>query len=234
MTLRGKEGRSQSHCPIQFRPKYQYSLLAPRIVAHVFANVVAGHRQHQRILGRIKQMDENAQQVVVLFVEAQRILAPEFRRFVHRRPFQAAAADLRGVLVERAQVLHGVLQLGDEELHIAADVLVVVFALLENGQLLQHLALHHGDAMLLGHLDVLRLLDQIAEHGQNDARHLLLGRIVEDVGNDRDHIEFVHLLGQQRIEGQHPQAEDQLVLDLSGAVAVLDLFFNSLEDTPKS
>jgi len=44
--------------------------------------------------------------------------------------------------------------------------------------------------------------------------HLLLGTIAEDIGQDGDHAELVHFGGQQGIEGQHPQAEDQLVLYL--------------------
>lgn len=125
-----------------------------------------------------------------------------------------STANLRRVLIERAQILHGALQLLNEELHITGNVLIVVLALLENGQLLQHLALDHGDAVLLRHLGVLRLLDQVAEHGQYDAGHLLLGRVVQNVAHNRNNIELVHLLGQQRIEGQHPQTEDQLILDL--------------------
>lgn len=128
-------------------------------MADVLADVVAGDRQHQRVLRRVQQMDQNAQQFVVLLVQALSVLAPELCGLVHRRPFQAARLDLRGVLVERRQILDGALQLLGEELDIAGDVLVVEAALLEDRQLLQDLALHHRDAMLLRHLRVLRLLD---------------------------------------------------------------------------
>lgn len=63
-------------------------------------------------------------------------------------------------------------------------------------------------------LRVLRLLDKVAEDGEHDPRDLLLDGVAEDVGQDRDGVELVHLLGEQRVERQHPQAEYQLVLDL--------------------
>lgn len=63
-------------------------------------------------------------------------------------------------------------------------------------------------------LRVLRLLDQVAEDSKHDARDLLLDGVAQDVSQDRDGVELVHLLGQQRVEGQHPQAEHQLVLHL--------------------
>ena len=68
--------------------------------------------------------------------------------------------------------------------------------------------------MFLGHLGILRFLDQIPEDGQNDSGHLLFDRITEDVRQDRYDVELVHFLGQQRVERQNPQAENQLVLDL--------------------
>lgn len=44
--------------------------------------------------------------------------------------------------------------------------------------------------------------------------NLFLHRITEYICQYRNHVELVHLLCQQRVEGQHPQTEDQLVLHL--------------------
>lgn len=68
--------------------------------------------------------------------------------------------------------------------------------------------------MLLGHLLIVGFLDQIPEHGQNDPGNLFFHGIAQDVCQNRYDIELVHLLGQQGIESQHPQAEDELVLHL--------------------
>lgn len=68
--------------------------------------------------------------------------------------------------------------------------------------------------MLLGHLLIIRLLDQIPENGQYDPGYFFLDRIAQDVCQDRYDVEFVHLLRQQGVESQHPQAEDELVLNL--------------------
>lgn len=125
-----------------------------------------------------------------------------------------SALDLGGVLVEGAEVLDGALQALGEELDVGGNVLVVEAALLEDGELLEHLALDHGDAVLLGHLRLVGLLDEVAEDGQDDARDLLLGAVAQDVRHDRDDVELVHLLREQRVERQHPQTEDQLVLHL--------------------
>lgn len=183
-------------------------------MTHVLSNVKAGDGEDNSVLGCLQQVNEDSEQFVVLLIEALGILAPELGRLVDGRPFEATAAHLCGVLVEGAEVLHRILQLLAEVLHIGGDVLVVEATLLEDGELLQHLALDHGDAMVLGHRGILRLLDQIAEDREDDARHLLLGTIAEDIGQDGDDAELVHLGSQQGIEGQHPQAEDQLVLHL--------------------
>lgn len=79
---------------------------------------------------------------------------------------------------------------------------------------LTYLTLHHSNTVLLGNLSILRLLDQIPKDSQDYAGDLLLDGIAEDVGEDWDDIELVHLFGEQRIEGEDPQAEDELVLHL--------------------
>lgn len=120
------------------------------------------------------------------------------------------------------------MQLVGQVLDIAGDVLVVEAALLQNRQLLQHLALDHGDAVLFGHIWVGWLFDQVTVDGQNDARHLFLGRIVQDAGHYRDGIEFVHLFGQQRVECQDPDAENQLILHLTRELRGNDTSFGGL------
>lgn len=183
-------------------------------MTNVFTDIVAGNRQDQRVLRGVQEMDQDSQQLVVLLVETLSVLAPELGGLVHGRPFQATGLDLGRVFVEGRQVLDGALQLLGQELDISGDVLVVEAALLEDRQLLQDLALHHRDAVLLGHLRVFRLLDQVAQHGEDDAGDFFLGAVAEDVRQDWDDVELVHLLGQQWVECQHPQAENELVLDL--------------------
>lgn len=68
--------------------------------------------------------------------------------------------------------------------------------------------------MLLGHLGILRFLYQVSEHGQDDPGDFHLHWIAQYVCQYEDNVELVHLLGQERIECEHPQAEDQLVLNL--------------------
>lgn len=66
----------------------------------------------------------------------------------------------------------------------------------------------------LRYLFILRFLNKVPEDSEHDAGDLLFDGVAEDVSEDGDYVELVHLLRQQRIESQHPQAEDQLVLDL--------------------
>lgn len=138
-------------------------LFATRVMAHVFAYVEASHAEDERVFNRLQQMHQDSQELVILLVEATGVLAPELAGLVNGRPLQAAGLHLRRVLVERAQILHGCLQLVVEELDVVGDVLVVELALAEYGELLQHLALHHGDAVLLGDLAVLHFLDQVLQ-----------------------------------------------------------------------
>lgn len=161
-------------------------------------------------------MDQDSQELVVLLVQTLRIFTPELGGLVHGRPFQAAGLDLGGVLVEGREVLDGALQLLGQEFNVSGDVFVVEAALFKDRQLLQDFALHHGDAVFLGDLGVFWLLDQVAQDCEDDAGDLLLGAVAQNVRQDRDDVELVHLLGQQWVECQHPQAEDELVLDLDG------------------
>lgn len=52
------------------------------------------------------------------------------------------------------------------------------------------------------------------EGRQDDPRHLLLDRLLEDVGEGRHHIVAAELLAQLWAEGQQPHTEDHLVLKL--------------------
>ncbi len=58
--------------------------------------------------------------------------------------------------------------------------------LLQNRQLLQYFGLNHRYAVLLDHGSVFGLLNHIAEDCQNDARHLVLDGIVQDVTQNRN------------------------------------------------
>ena len=152
-----------------------------------FANVVGRHGQDERLRTRLEQMDQHFQHFAVLLHEAGRVLTPETLRLVNGAPLEPARLDLGCVLVERAQVLDGNLQLVVEELDVGGDVFVVELVLLQDGQLFENFGLHHGHAILLGDGSVFGLFDHVAKHGQDDARHFILDRIVKDVsqnGND--------------------------------------------------
>lgn len=55
----------------------------------VFSDIVAGHGQHQRVLDRLQQVHQGAQQLVVLLAQTLCVLTPELGRLVHRGPLQA-------------------------------------------------------------------------------------------------------------------------------------------------
>lgn len=141
--------------PTRTQPKYS-SLFSSGIVANVFPDIETGHAQHQRVLAGLQQVDQYAEELVILFVQALRILTPELA-LVHRGPFQASRFHLEEqkrshtparmssrnylgcVLIERTQILHRSLQPFGEELDVSRHVFVVEFALFQDGQLLQYL-----------------------------------------------------------------------------------------------
>lgn len=63
-------------------------------MAHIFADVEAGHAQNQRILARFQQVDQNAQKLVIFLVEPLSVFTPKLA-FVDRRPLQTAGFDLQ-------------------------------------------------------------------------------------------------------------------------------------------
>lgn len=64
------------------------------------------------------------------------------------------------------EVLHALAQPLQQELDVLCDVLVVVLLLLQVLQLLQHLALDHGQGVLLASLPLRRLLQEILSQGK--------------------------------------------------------------------
>lgn len=64
------------------------------------------------------------------------------------------------------EVLHALPQPLQQELDVLRDVLVVVLLLLQVLQLLQHLALDHGQGVLLASLPLRRLLQEILSQGK--------------------------------------------------------------------
>ena len=94
-----------------------------------------------------------------------------------------------------------------KELYVLLNVFVVELSLLDELELLHHFALHHADAVLLDDVLLFGLLDEVAEHGEDDAAHLLLLGVGEDVSQDWDDAKLVHLLGDPGVECQYPKAE---------------------------
>lgn len=64
------------------------------------------------------------------------------------------------------EILHALPQPLQQELDVLRDVLVVVLLLLQVLQLLQHLALNHGQGVLLASLPLCRLLEEILLQGK--------------------------------------------------------------------
>lgn len=62
-------------------------LLATRIMTNIFADIEGCYTKNQRIFARLEQMNENTQQLVILFVQTTRVFAPKFARFVNGWPF---------------------------------------------------------------------------------------------------------------------------------------------------
>lgn len=76
--------------PMQWAFKFNFhSLFASWIMTNIFADIIAGHSQHQWILWHFQKVNQCTQQIVVLFVQTQSILTPKFGRFVYGRPFQS-------------------------------------------------------------------------------------------------------------------------------------------------
>lgn len=63
------------------------------------------------------------------------------------------------------EILHALSQPLQQELDVLCNVLVVVLLLLKVLQLLQHLALNHGQSILLPGLPLCRLLQEILSRG---------------------------------------------------------------------
>ncbi len=149
-----------------------------RVVADVLAEIVSSHRENQRISTGLQQTNQNLQQFVVSLIQPGGILSPELFTGVHRRPLEAAGANLRGVLVKGGQVLHRGLQLLKEKLNVLLDVGVVklLARLLENFQVLQHLALHHCDSVFSRNVGLIfkGLLNQVLKAKQNQLEMFLM------------------------------------------------------------
>lgn len=67
-----------------------YVLFPAGVVAHVLADVVAGHGEHHGVGALLQQVHQGAQQLLPALVEPRRVLAPELRRLVHGGPFKPA------------------------------------------------------------------------------------------------------------------------------------------------
>lgn len=143
--------------------KLNFLLFATRIVSDILADVKTSHTQNQRILRGLEQVDENSKQFAILLVQTTGILSPEFAWFVDRRPLESSGFHFRCIFIKRAEVLNRCLQFVIEEFKIVIDVLVVEFALTQDGQLFEHFALHHSDAVLLRHCRVLDFFNQVLQ-----------------------------------------------------------------------
>lgn len=71
------------------------SLLPTRMVTHIFPDVVASDRQHDRVAAGLQQVDESTEQLLAALVEPRGVLAPELGRLVHGGPFQSEIRKLQ-------------------------------------------------------------------------------------------------------------------------------------------
>lgn len=65
---------------------------------------------------------------------------------------------------------------------------------------------------------MLKKFSAYPEGSQNDSSDLLLDRLLQDVGQCRHHVVASQLLTELRTEGQQPNAEDHLVLELEATL----------------
>lgn len=140
----------------------------------------------------------------MLFAEALRIFAPKLFGLVHRTPHQATGSHLRAVHIKGAEILHrGVQTLGEkfdvfnlknkkiENLsnfffNKIDQVRVVEFLRIHQFKRLQRFALDHLQGGIPSLLPAFNFLQQVAEGGQNDADHFLLGAFGQNVAKCLD------------------------------------------------
>ena len=161
----------------------------------MLTKIKAGHTEHKWFLGALKKCDKNAEKFVILVVELGSVFPPELLTSMDRTPLQSSAPHLSYILIVAGEVLHALVHLLHQEGDVLLDVLVLKLPLLQQLQLLHHLALHHRDAVLFLHFSLLRLLNQISsgvvckqcsvvnrkqpEDGQDNPRDFLLLCITE-------------------------------------------------------
>mmetsp|Transcript_46353 Transcript_46353/g.96957 ORF Transcript_46353/g.96957 Transcript_46353/m.96957 type:complete len:332 (+) Transcript_46353:422-1417(+) len=155
----------------------------------------------------LDDLHEHLEDLHVLLLELVRVLLPEGRRAVHRRPLQLPREHLLAVLVEVGPPLHVLRHLLQEEGQVRRDILVRPRPL---PHVLQQLvAPAHGEEVL--HV---ALLDQVHQRAQDHPDHLLLLHELERVREDRRKLE----VGEARLEvggeGQQPHAVAHLVHEL--------------------
>ena len=68
---------------------------------NVFPEIKAGDGEHQRVLARLEQIDEDLEHLVVGLIQLVGVFAPKLLRAVHRRPLESSRADLGHIFVIR-------------------------------------------------------------------------------------------------------------------------------------
>lgn len=67
------------------------------------------------------------------------------------------------------------------------------------------------------------------EGSQNDSSDLLLDRLLEDVRQSRHYVVASQLLAELRTEGQEPNTEDHLVLELEATLVAQDRGYTKIK-----
>ena len=109
----------------------------------MLTKIKAGHAKHKWLLGALQQCDKNAEKLIVLVVQLGSIFPPELLTSMNGTPLQSAASYLRYILVVAGEVLHAGVHPLHQEGDVLLDVLVLELPLLQQLQLLHHLALYH-------------------------------------------------------------------------------------------
>lgn len=76
------------------RDKRKVSLLAAAVVSRVFPDIMASNRQHQGVIARLQQINEDFEQLIVLLIKAFRIFTPELLTLVDRGPLHTSRLHL--------------------------------------------------------------------------------------------------------------------------------------------
>ena len=131
-----------------------------------------------------------------------------------RTPLETTRADFGTVLVERAQVLDREVEFLAQKFNILLKIRVFEFLRIHQFQGFQGFALYHLKSCKTLKFMVLNLLQDVSEGRENDSDDLFFRTFRKNISHDLDAVLGLDLFGDSWIEGEGPETEDQLILQL--------------------